>query len=384
MHRVVAFASVLALAAAVPVAQAPAPLPPAAPGAPAERVYLRWPHERVDLSDAERRQLRESVFIINNFGLYQEGQTPDSVYYHDGLDVVLPNGTPIYAIESGYVRAIAGSPPGRWIVIEDADQPGWAWQYVHIDDVVPRIGEFVPDGARIAGVSFRGVEHIHLNRAYIDAGLNNWYDPYSFNFVQSIGLFEFVDTEAPTIKTPFHYFLNESDDELRDGRPLRVSGEIDIVAAIRDGGEYTGGRIGTLPDFGHRLAPERVRLSIAAAARPGETLWEHMSLDFSKVVLKFRRELPSLRDPDRVFALFKYRPPLQTSVPLTFDRVFSYYILTNFGNNEPEPRRIDPADGHASWDTRAFADGEYIVTVEAWDAAGNHAVAQDRVIVANR
>jgi hypothetical protein len=295
---------------------------------------------------------------------------------------VLPNGTPIYAITSGYVRVVFGQPPYRWVIVEDAEQPGWAWQYVHIDGVEPRVGEFVPDGARLAVVSFQGLEHIHLNRVYLEER-GNWNDTYALNFVQSIGLFEFVDTVAATIETPFRYFLNESDEELRNGSPTRVSGEVDIVAGIRDGGEYAGGDLGVLRDYGNRLAPERVRVSIAAAARPDDVLWEHVALDFSRIILAFRRG-HALRDPDRVYALFKYRPLVETRPPGNHDRVFSYYVLTNHGNNAAEPRRIDPADGRASWDTRAFPDGEYIVTVEAWDAAGNAAVERDRVIVANR
>lgn len=374
LRRLLILLPVLVVAAAAPVAQEPAP--------PPERVYLRWPHERPGLSDAERRQLRESVFVVNNFGLYQSGVTADSVYFHDGLDVVLPNGTPIYAIVSGYVRVIFGQPPYRWVIVEDAERPGWAWQYVHVDGIVPRVGDFVPDGTQIAVVNFRGLEHVHLNRVYLEEG-GDWNDTYALNFVQSTGLFEFVDTEAPTIETPFRYFLNESDDELRGGTPVRVSGEVDVVAGIRDGGEYAAGDIGTLRDYGNRLAPERVHISIAAAARPGETLWEHVAFDFSKIVLAFRRGLP-FRDPDRVYALFKFRPLVQTQQPGNYNRVFSYYVLTNRGDDDGEPRRIDPSDGLASWNTRAFPDGEYIVTVEAWDAAGNHAVARDRVIVANR
>ncbi len=47
-----------------------------------------------------------NLFIINNFGQYQGADTKESVYFHDGLDDVLPNGTKIYAVDSGYVKSI--------------------------------------------------------------------------------------------------------------------------------------------------------------------------------------------------------------------------------------------------------------------------------------
>jgi hypothetical protein len=371
MRRTIALVAILVVAAPVAQAQGPAP-----------RTFLRWPHERADLSEVERRRLRDSVFLVNNFGLYQGSDAPESVYFHDGLDIVLPNGTPLYAIAPGYVRAIIGQPPYRHMIVEDAERPGWAWQYVHIDDIAFRVGEFVPDGAALAVVSFVGLEHVHLNRVLIEEG-GSWNDVYALSFVQSIHLFEFNDTEPPTIQTPFRYFINDADLELRDGSPVRVSGEVDIVAAMRDGGQYAHGNAGSLRGYGDRLAPERAVVSIARGDRPNEPVWEHVAFDFSKLVLGFRRGF-SLRDPDRVYTIFKFRPLVQTAPPGNYNRVFSYYVLTNRGNDEVEPRRIDAADGRAAWDTRALPDGEYVVTVRAWDAAGNVAAASDRVIVANR
>ena len=72
---------------------------------------LPWPQHDPAFTRQQYEQMMSGLFIINNFGLYQGGDTRDSVYFHDGLDIVLPNGTVLYAISSGFVRASIGLPP---------------------------------------------------------------------------------------------------------------------------------------------------------------------------------------------------------------------------------------------------------------------------------
>jgi len=53
---------------------------------------LPWPHQKPDLDINDYNVLIKDLWIINNFGQYQGGDTKESLYFHDGLDIVLDNG----------------------------------------------------------------------------------------------------------------------------------------------------------------------------------------------------------------------------------------------------------------------------------------------------
>ena len=226
-------------------------------------------------------------------------------------------------------------------------------------------------------------EHVHLNRAFLAPG-GSWRDFYSHQNVLPDHFFEFRDTEAPIVEAPFYYFLNESYDMLPRGRPTAVSGAVDIVAGVRDVGEFGRGVLGGRV-FGDRNAPLRLQLSIASAADPARAIWTHTAIDFSSVVLNWRRPFGG-RDPDRVETVFVFKPSLAQNTTAA-----SFYFVTNRGPVD-ELRPIDAADGSPAWDTEArdargrplFPDGEYIVTVTAWDSHGNAGSASDRVAVRNQ
>jgi len=94
---------------------------------------LPYPHHNPEYSQEAYDSLVQELFIINNFGLYQCGDAEEDCYFHDGLDFVLPNGTPIFALEAGTVRAnIGGNSFFRTLVVEDLDEPSFGWTYTHI------------------------------------------------------------------------------------------------------------------------------------------------------------------------------------------------------------------------------------------------------------
>src|SRR5688572_18935052 len=79
--------------------------PPAGP----EIRKLPWPHQPPGLSAPEIEKLNRAVWVINNNPLYQANERGDWAYFHGGLDIVLTNGTKIYAIQDGWVKSIANS-----------------------------------------------------------------------------------------------------------------------------------------------------------------------------------------------------------------------------------------------------------------------------------
>ncbi|MBN1256356.1 MAG: hypothetical protein JXA52_01480, partial [Planctomycetes bacterium] len=67
---------------------------------------LPWPYQRPGLKPKEIAQLNREVWVINDFPLYQSDEEGGWCYIHGGLDIVLDNGTKIYAMKKGWVKAI--------------------------------------------------------------------------------------------------------------------------------------------------------------------------------------------------------------------------------------------------------------------------------------
>ena len=350
---------------------------------------LPWPHQRPNLSEEARRQLVNSVFVINNFGAYAAGQSQEQAYFHDGIDIVLPERTPIFAVADGIVRVAGGVAPNGLVVIEDADRPGWGWWYVHVSAFRVRVGDRVTAGTELAGIDFpNGLQHLHLSRGFMDPG-DNWRSFATPNYVEPLSYFDYVDDTAPVVEKPFRYFPNQSNREIIGPSPLIVSGSVDIVAGMRDGGAVTRGLVGRT-DYGESHVPIRAEVSIASIASPNAPLWRHAAFDFSKTILRWWSP-DRLNMPEIFYTLFKWRPLLASAPPGNQGRTTQYLILTNRGANHDGLRRFDPSDAEPAWQTdavdtagrRIFPDGEYIVTVTATDVRGNTTTERDRVLVRN-
>jgi hypothetical protein len=325
------------------------------------------------------------LFIINNFGEYQEGQTKDEIALHDGIDIVVAaNGTRVYAVDSGYVKAINSAVDGyKHIIIGDTrgSLPGNCWVYAHTDSFQYAVGAHVSQGAFIAVIRFNGLPHVHLNRGYLVSGSwDNWSD---MSFVQPDGFFDFEDTEPPVIESPFYYYRNNTDSLFaRSGLPV-IAGDVDIVAGMRDPGAYAHSRDAGIidPGYGDRLCVSRVEYELS---RQGGVTERRTSFDFSKLVCR------SDTDRDRrAQTVFKYRPGVNPPPP-DATTVFSYYIVTNADPAGPTGDvRVGGSD--FAWNTAAhdtqgnprYPDGVYRITIKAYDAHGNSSTGVDSVIVKN-
>ena len=367
--------------------------PPSFPEPPETLVYnvtlptgkLPWPHHNPGFTQAEYDKMTSDLFIINNFGQYQAGNTRESVYFHDGLDVVAPNGTKIYAVDSGYVKAITGTDQYYMtIIIGDVqnDGPGKAWTYTHVNNFKVKVGDYVPKGKHIAEIHFQGVPHVHLNRAYFSSGSwSNWGD---LNFVQPDTFFVYNDEDPPVIESPFHYFPNNSDAPFAQANPTIVSGDIDIVVGLREQGAYAHAKDGTIvPEgYGDRLSVSRVEWEVLSE---GKQVYFRKSFDFSKIVLNSRTE-----GYQSVLTVYKYYPVIHPEGTSTYDKIFSYYVITNV-DGTGDFGEIKTTDADYAWNTRAtdtngnpqFPNGKYAIKVTAYDVKGYHASESDTVEVRN-
>ncbi len=177
---------------------------------------LPYPQHNPNYTKAQYDSMMEQLFIINNFGLWQGGPEINSQYFHDGIDIVTPNGTEIFSIEDGYVRAIISyNPYYSSILIEDKDEPDYVWNYTHVYNFKVKEGDTVKQGDLLATVNFQGVEHVHLTRA-IHIPSKPWNSYYSYTSISTDNYFNYPDNEAPVIENPFYFFKDQTDTLIND------------------------------------------------------------------------------------------------------------------------------------------------------------------------
>lgn len=345
---------------------------------------LPWPQHNPKFTKAEYDAMMDSLFIINNFGQYQGDSSRNFVYFHDGLDVVLPNGTKIYAVDSGYVKTIFyGGEYYQMIVIGNTpgSEPGSGWAYAHTNNFQVKVGDKVSQGQYIADIHFMGVPHVHLNRTFLASG--SWDNISNLRTVQSDSYFAYKDTDPPVIESGFRYYRNNSDSLLGVGSSAVVSGAVDIVVGMRERGYYAHSKGGVVyAGFGDRLCVSRIEYYIEGE---GGHLFHYNSFNFSTMILgQFADAL------DRFYTVYKHYYLVHPGGPTVWDKIFSYYIITNTSGAK-EAGEINPSDRNFSWNTAStdtdgtpvFPDGKYTVTVKAYDAAGNAASASEWVWVDN-
>lgn len=86
---------------------------------------------------------------------------------HPGLDIPVPEGTPILAIQSGTVITADNDPEGdagKWIGIQH--ERGWVSRYLHLSKLLVKKGDFVGKGLPIGLSGDTGLSstpHLHLD-----------------------------------------------------------------------------------------------------------------------------------------------------------------------------------------------------------------------------
>ena len=343
---------------------------------------LPWPHQGPDLSSEEIKKLNEEVWVINDSPLYQADQHGNWRYFHGGLDIVLDNGTKIYAMKDGWVKAIREST----IAIADAksDEPSYGWEYCHLANFQLKVGAFVKKGTLIGEIKFKGLPHIHLNRVFSEG---NYWGIWSYICYPN-GHFTYIDEEPPVIKKPFYFFKNSSDTMIQPNASgdLLLSGDVDIVVGMREAGLYARSKEN---NFGDRLGVTRVDYEICPVSKATASKHQFHSFDFRKIKIK-----KAYDDKEYSTAVakvvYKHWTLFETTRP-SGDKIFNYYIISNCSGQE-SPTELKFSDREYCWSTGAlhekgqpiFPDGKYDITVTASDFAGNTSTQTMRVTVENR
>lgn len=342
---------------------------------------LLWPHQPPGLSPHAVEELNRQVWVINNNPLYQADERGTWCYFHGGLDIVLTNGAKIYAIKDGWVKAIANSV----IAVADAagGQPCYGWSYAHLGKFRVREGDFVKQGTLLGEVDFHGLPHTHLDKVFSQA-------PYwrSWRYVCfPDDHFAFSDDEPPTIKMPFYLFEHNRERQFapQANGSVAVRGDVDIVVAMRDGGEFAHSKDS---GFGDRLAVTRIEYTITPQSRAAEAR-HYFSFDFRKLRWKSGSEL-SARAYNTALVRIVFKHYAAFGIPPNGHQTFSYYIISHFPGDKP-PTELDFAFNNCCWQTAAraqseaplYPDGDYTLEVTAFDSHDNKSTQSMKVTVDN-
>ena len=342
---------------------------------------LPWPHQNPEMTQSEVDRMIRNMWIMDNFGTYHGSYDPNTdityLYFHDGLDIMLDNGTKIYAVESGYVKSLRGEgfdygcmtigdTPGK--------DPGIGWEYAHTDNFQFKKGDFVKQGEYIGTVR---MSHLHLSRIQVEHG--DWIDKKNRIYFHPDSFFIYEDTEPPILEKPFYYFCNNTDEHFENGNPTVVSGDVDIVVAMKDISECVNNS-----EYGFMLRWCVAKIEYEISGAQIQPVHKK-SVDFTKLVF---RGWKSMND-ERVLILYKHHevPILENS---GLDRSYAFYNITN-NNGTGEFGSLYLSFKNYAWNTNSvdingdpeFPNGNYTIKVTAYDFKGNSSSESEVVEVKN-
>ncbi len=100
---------------------------------------------------------------------------------HNGLDIIVPSGTVVYAAADGKVRSVEKSNKGQGNVITITHADGYVTRYAHLATMTVKTGSLVKAGAKIGTVGMSGSSFApHLHYEVIKDG--KYLDPVNFFF----------------------------------------------------------------------------------------------------------------------------------------------------------------------------------------------------------
>lgn len=307
--------------------------------------------------------------IFNNY------QQPTDRYVHAALDFLHPAGTPVTAVDSGYVALIDTNYP-QWdthylfiITPEKGGNRGWCYTHLDPKTLTFTVGDYIEKGRLLGSlVDFSvggrpGAAHLHLHYVEFSSPQPGRIDLRSL--IDPLYYFDWHDTEPPEVRLErFAWIGSGQAFPADDDGVIRVNGKVDIFAAIADA---------AYPGHVGNLGVPVVMLSIRGQ---GQSI-EKLVLDHRGPIEKNRLTKPLYLTHDEKKEFIN---------PGSFPRYQVLRVSRTDGDGQ-----ISPLDRNQCWDTAArdragnplWPDGEYTVTVCAWDIAGNLGFDEQTVRVRN-
>jgi hypothetical protein len=298
-------------------------------------------------------------------------------FMHSGLDIDAVSGTPVYAMESGWVKTITtrGGYSSWRVVI--GDSPGTdscdAWMYAHIHEFsIPynvMVGDYVEVGTYIGDiVDWPGlpdvVEHLHLSKIRYAGTEQQWEDNQD-DWVFIANPLDYLiideDEDIPMLENAREDHLlafceNESDVYFDPGAP--ISGDVDIVCRVYDYHNW----------YGWKQVPYSVEYKIEGDSSIPWT----MAACFTGITGTYAQM------EDYTYIVYQDDAICNTTFDGSGEQVF-YFNLTNSDGDT----LVESSDKPLCWKTINFPNGEYRVYVRARDKTGNEVIDSMMVEVAN-
>ena len=118
---------------------------------------------------------------------------------HNGLDIIAPQGDPVYAVADGYVSDVISSRKGQGNVVEITHNGGYVTRYAHLADVQVNKGVKVRKGACVGFVGISGNSFApHLHYEVLKDG--QYLDPVNFMFA-SVSPHEYMNMLYMSVST---------------------------------------------------------------------------------------------------------------------------------------------------------------------------------------
>ena len=297
--------------------------------------------------------------VGNSYDEIQDYSSGVSIYPHPGVDLLGVYLQDVYSVKSGFVKAIlTTSGDFHWRIAignENIPDSSTGYLYAHLEETsIPYVvGDSVAEGdiiGQLVDFPVTGFVHCHFARIY-DEGLTwsgGWWtydNPLSY-------MVNHFDSMPPvferTIGNDAFAFRDSSDTYLS---PDSLFGKVKIISKVFDQINSTW-----------HVDVNKLRYSLSPLSSPQIMLLDTFAYEFN-FFNDFYNAGPYIQQLLRTIYSFD-----QTcySIGNYTDRNF-YHILSNSDGNDT----IDDVDSLQMFDTRLFADGDYIFRVTAFDPSEN-------------
>jgi len=307
---------------------------------------IDWPTAPQDQS----KPLGNSYGEYQNYGGYS--------YLHPGIDILAPAGTPVYAVKSGFVKAVLTISAELHWRVAIGDSAGAAecdgWLYAHLDEPTIAVseGEWVDEGQYLGDlVHWPIADFHHLHFVKIRNFGITWSSDWEF-IANPLDELEVIDDLLPPVflnaygTQLFAFCQNESESYFTFGEPL--AGDVDIICQADD-----------MINHIWQVAPYRLEYKIEGDS---SIPWTN-SVCFTGL----------LNWSDNVDVI--YQDDAFCDSRGDYDDRWFYFNLTNSDGDS----LVEIEDRQLSWKTANFHNGQYSVYARAYDRAGN--VATDSMTV---
>jgi len=321
--------------------------------------------------------------IMQLYGLWfgdEDQSSPPGM--HNGDDIVVPFMTPVYAVQSGYVKAVLTIVDEVWspviaasywrIVIADSSgiQPCDGWMYAHVDkySIAVTVGQWVQVGDSLGCVAswynYDFPSHLHLSEVHYYGTASHWTNWNGWEFVGNpLDEIDNVnDTIPPVLQTAYNsqllaFCANETSNYFEEGAAL--SGDVDVICRAYDNHNWDS----------WKNIPYSLEYSISGDS----------SIPWTNSV-RFSQAFGTYDDYAMyTYIIFKDDNICNSVNDSPNNGQKFYFALTNTDGDTI----TEISDSQAAWQTANFHNGQYIIRVKANDRSWNSAVDSMTVSIAN-